>query len=69
MATSTPALSPAPRPRRIRLFAPRIGIVEAFAKEVTLIHQAPLFALKAFIEVGQELDEPIVLQPAASPAE
>ena len=36
---------------------------------MTPIYHAPLLALKAFIEFGQELDEPIVPQPTAPPSE
>jgi hypothetical protein len=43
--------------------------VEAFAKEMALINQAPLLALKAVIDLGLELDEPIAPQPAAAAVE
>jgi hypothetical protein len=68
MANPTPTSKPAPRPRRLSLFGPPVAAVEAFAREMTLINQTPLLALKAVIDLGLELDEPIAFQPAAPAA-
>ena len=64
-----PAPSLALRPRRLSLFGPPICIVADFAREVKLIPHAHWLALKAFVKFGQGLNEPIVPQPAAPPAE
>jgi hypothetical protein len=69
MANPTRTSTPAPRPRRLSLFGPPVAVVEAFAREMTLINQTPLLALKAVIDLGLELDEPIAFQPAAPAAE
>ena len=69
MANPTQTSTPAPRPRRLSLFGPPVAVVEAFAKEMTLINQTPLLALRAVIDLGLELDEPIAFQPAAPAAE
>jgi hypothetical protein len=69
MANPTPTLTPVPRPRRLSLLGPPVAAVEAFAKEMTLINQAPLLAIRAIMELGEELDEPIASQPAAPAAE
>jgi hypothetical protein len=69
MANPTQTSTPAPRPRRLSLFGPPVAVVEAFAKEMTLINQTPLLALKAVIDLGLELDKPIASQPAAPAAE
>ena len=66
---ANPTSTPAPRPRRLSLFGPPVAVVEAFAKEMALINQTPLLALKAVIDLGLELDEPIAFQPAAPAAE
>jgi hypothetical protein len=68
MANPTPTSTPAPRPRRLSLFGPPVAVVEAFAREMTLINQTSLIALKAVIDLGLELDEPIAFQPAAPAA-
>lgn len=68
MATSTPASTPAPQPRRLNLFGPPIGVLEVFAKEMAFIYQAPFLALQAAVELGTELDEPTVAPPAEPPA-
>jgi hypothetical protein len=69
MANPTPTSTPAPRPRRLSLFGPPVAAVEAFAREMTLINQTPLLALKAVIDLGLELDEPTSSEPAAPAAE
>ncbi len=69
MANPTQTSTPAPRPRRPSLFGPPVAVVEAFAKEMALINQTPLLALKAVIDLGLELDEPIAPQPAAAAVE
>ena len=69
MATSAPTSTPALRPRRLSLFGPPVAAIEAFAKEMALINQAPLLAIRAVMELGEELDEPIAFQPAAPAAE
>jgi len=66
---TNPTPTPAPQPRRLSLFGPPVAAVEAFAKEMALINQAPLLAIRAVMELGQELDEPIVSQPAAPAVE
>lgn len=72
-ANPIPTSTLAPRPRRLRLrlrlFGPPAAAVEAFAKETALINQASLLAIRAVMELGQELDEPIAFQPAAPAAE
>ena len=68
MANPTPNSTPAPRPRRLSLFGLPVAVVEAFAKEMTLINQTPLLALKAVIDLGLELDEPTPSQSAAPAA-
>jgi len=68
MANPTPTSKPAPRPRRLSLFGPPVAVVEAFAREMTLINQTPLLALKAVIDLGLELDEPTPSQSAAPAA-
>ena len=68
MANLTPTSTPAPRPRRLSLFGPPVAAVEAFAKEMTLINQTPLLALKAVIDLGLELDEPTSSETAAPAA-
>jgi hypothetical protein len=67
MANPTPTSTPAPRPRRLSLFGPPVAAVEAFAKEMALINQAPLLAIRAVMELGQEIDDPTV-SPCAAPA-
>ncbi|MBI1303546.1 MAG: hypothetical protein GC172_07125 [Phycisphaera sp.] len=67
MANPTP--TPAPQPRRLSLFGPPVAAVEAFAKEMALINQAPLLAIRAVMELGQEIDDPTVSRPAAPAAE
>ena len=69
MANPTQTSTPAPRPLRLSLFGPPVAAVEAFAKEMALINQAPLLAIRAVMELGQELDEPIASQPAAATVE
>lgn len=66
MANPTQTSTPAPRPRRLSLFGPPVAVVEAFAREMTLINQTPLLALKAVIDLGLELDEPTPSQAAAA---
>jgi hypothetical protein len=66
---TNPTPTPAPQPRRLSLFGPPVAAVEAFAKEMALINQAPLLAIRAFMELGQEIDDPTVSQPAAPAAE
>jgi hypothetical protein len=68
LTNPTQTSTPAPRPRRLSLFGPPVAVVEAFAKEMTLINQTPLLALKAVIDLGLELDEPTAFQPAAPAA-
>jgi hypothetical protein len=51
------------------LFGSPVAAVEAFAKEMALINQAPLLAIRAVMELGLELDEPPAFQPAAAAAE
>jgi hypothetical protein len=63
MANPTP--TPAPQPRRLSLFGPPVAAVEAFAKDMALINQAPLLAIRAVMELGQELDEPAAERPTA----
>jgi hypothetical protein len=67
MANPTPTSTPAPRPLRLSLFGPPVAAVEAFAKEMALINQAPLLAIRAVMELGQEIDDPTV-SPSAAPA-
>jgi hypothetical protein len=69
MANPTPTSTSAPRPRRLSLFGPPVAVVQAFAKEMTLINQAPLLALRAVIDLGLELDEPTASEAAAPGAE
>lgn len=69
MATSTPASTPAPRPRRLSLFGPPIGVLEVFAKEMAFVYQAPFLALQAAVELGADLDEPTTAEPSATPAQ
>ena len=53
-------------PRRLSLFGPPVAAVEAFAKEMALINQAPLLAIRAVMELGLELEEPLATQPATT---
>ncbi len=69
MANPTPTSTPAPRPRRLSLFGPPVAAVEALAKEMALINQAPLLAIRAVMQRGQRLDDPTASQPAAPAAE
>jgi hypothetical protein len=69
MATSTPTSTPAPRPRRLSLFGPPIGVLEAFSKEMAFVYQAPFLALQAAVELGAELDEPTAAEASATPTE
>ena len=69
MANPTPTSTPAPRPLRLSLFGPPVAAVEAFAKEMTLINQAPLLAIRAVMGLGQEVDDPTASQSAAPAAE
>ncbi|MBM3596350.1 MAG: hypothetical protein FJX31_11470 [Alphaproteobacteria bacterium] len=69
MATSTPTSTPAPRPRRLNLFGPPIGVLEVFAKEMAFVYQAPFIALQAAAELGAELDEPTTAEPPAIPTQ
>lgn len=69
MATSTPTSTPAPRPRRLNLFGPPIGVLEVFAKEMAFVYQAPFLALQAAVELGAELDEPTTAEASAAPTE
>lgn len=69
MATSTPASTPAPRPRRLSLFGPPVGVLEVFAKEMAFIYQAPFLALQAAVELGTELDEPTTAEASATPTQ
>ena len=69
MATPTPASTPAPRPRRLSLFGPPIGVLEVFAKEMAFVYHAPFLALKAAVELGAELDEPTIAEPSATPTQ
>jgi hypothetical protein len=48
------------------LFGSPVAAVEAFAKEMALINQAPLLAIRAVMELGLELDEPPATQPATT---
>jgi hypothetical protein len=64
---TNPTSTPATQPRRLSLFGPPVAAVEAFAKEMALINQAPLLAIRAVMELGQEIDDPTV-SPRAAPA-
>ena len=66
---TNPTPTPAPQPRRLSLFGPPVAVVEAFAKEMALINQAPLLAIRAVMDLGEEHDEPIVSEAAAPVAE
>jgi hypothetical protein len=69
MATSTPTSTPAPRPRRLNLFGPPIGVLEVFAKEMAFVYQAPFLALQAAVELGAEMDGPTTAEPSATPTQ
>ncbi len=69
MANPTPTSTPAPRPRRLSLFGPPVGVLEVFAREVAFVYHAPFLALQAAVELGAEFDEPTAAQPSATPAE
>jgi hypothetical protein len=69
MATSTPTSTPAPRPRRLNLFGPPIGVLEVFAKEMAFVYQAPFLALQAAVELGAELDEPTTAEASTTPTQ
>jgi hypothetical protein len=69
MATSTPTSTPAPRPRRLNLIGPPIGVLEVFAKEMAFVYQAPFLALQAAVALGAELDEPTTAEPSVTPTQ
>ncbi len=69
MATPTPASTPAPRPRRLSLFGPPIGVLEVFAKEMAFVYQAPFLAPQAAVEFCTELDEPTTAEASATPTQ
>ncbi len=69
MANPTTTSTPAPRPRRLNLLRPPVGVLEVFALEMVFVYQAPFLALQAAVELRAELKDPSTAAPSATPTE